>query len=493
MSELNKNHCVVLKEGKFDTASGSNLVDLHDIFETIGHQEGTSVVLHFHGGLVDKQAGITGANHLIPIYQNAGTYPVFFVWESGWREVIDQKLPAIFGESLFQRILLHVTRFAKGKIDKGLQTGQARAMGRISLPKDSAIRSELDNPADGREAFAHVNPGDLPEGDELTDDERMQFEENLKDDTVFEIAAEGVLRDAAHSTGLGATAGDSTKTLMSPEVLGELFPAKEGAYSFVSTTMLIARCAGILWTVVKRFAERRDHGFYPTIVEEILRAFYVGNAGRLLWDTMKQDIVNSFGVTPDCGGTLFLTELDALCKGGKKPRITIVGHSAGAIYTCRFLLEVQSRGLPADLHFNVILIAPACDFNLLAKTLQSVGSRIEGLRIFGMGDDLERKDAIAPPVYPSSLLYFVAGVIEKENDCPLAGMARYYAAPYTNSLLFPDIDYVRKCPSFRKDHALVWANSMAGDGFNCDMVSHGLWACAQATVGSVVHILQNGY
>src|SRR5205814_1170173 len=145
----------------------------------------------------------------------------------------------------------------------------------------------------------------------------------------------------------------------------------------------------------------------------------------------------------------------------------------------------------SDLHVNVILIAPACDFGLLAKTLQIAGDRVDGLRVFGMSDDRERRDAIAP-VYPSSLLYFVSGVIEEQDDCPLAGMSRYYAAPYDTEQ-FSEINYVRGMDIFKREHALVWSPSMAGDGYNCDMTTHGGWAKTKATVGSVVHILGQGY
>ena len=498
MNGLDKNHCVVLKDGKFDAGHGTSADDLRKIFAAIAEAESTPVVLHFHGGLVDKQAGIAAANTLTPIYQSAGVYPIFFVWESGWKEVLQQNLPAIFQENIFQRILLRVTQFAHGKIDKAIETGQAKAAGDLPLPKEFRVNNELKNPADGREPYASVDPGVLPVGDELTDDERKQFEEELKADPVFEVLGAEIANsltpvNATQPASRGASARGSTITLMSPDVINELTTGEEGAKGLFSPFKLIARCSMILASVIKRFVDHRDHGFHLTIVEEILRALYIGNAGRFLWDGMKDSITDAFGVAPNSGGSVFLTELDSLWRGGKKPRITIVGHSAGAIYACRLLQEVQNRGLPEDLHFNVILIAPACDFKLAAKMLQSAGKRIDGLRIFGMSDDLEHRDEIVPIFYPSSLLYLVSGVIEQDRDCPLAGMARYYASPYDNAEEFPEIDYVRKFALFQKDHALAWSISTAGEGFNCDMTSHGGWAGTKATVASVVHIIEKGY
>jgi hypothetical protein len=493
---VDKAHCIVLKDGKFDTDNGTDAGDLNKLFDAIQQHDGP-VVLHFHGGLINKADGLSAANVLKPIYQGAGAYPVFFVWESGWQDVIENNLPTIFKEPIFQKILARVTQFAKGKVDKSVQTGQARAVGGVPLTKESEVRAEVNHPKDGREPYSEVDPSRVPEDDELTAEELKQFQETLQADVAFDMAAQQaaaglVAPGARQPVARSATVRASTATLMDPQVLDEVTVLRQGSRS-VSTVIMIARAALILTAIIKRFAQRRDHGFYLTIIEEIFRGYYVGNAGRFLWDGMKQDITDSFGVAPECGGTPVVTDLDNLYKSGKKPRITLVGHSAGAIYVCRLLQEIQSRGVSQDMHFNVIFIAPACDFNLLAKTIQSCGGRIDGLRVFGMGDDLERKNAIVKVVYPSSLLYFVSGVIEKEDDCPLVGMQRYYSAPYDDASQFADIDSVKKCTLFQKEHALIWALSTAGEGFNCDMISHGGWATTKTTVASVVHIIQKGY
>jgi hypothetical protein len=244
--------------------------------------------------------------------------------------------------------------------------------------------------------------------------------------------------------------------------------------------------------IVARFAKRRDHGFHLTVVEEILRAFYVGNAGKFLWDGMKTEIEEAFGFAADCGGTQFLTALHGLWKTGWRKPIFLVGHSAGAIYVSRFLQEVQNRKLAPDLTFEVVLIAPACNFTTLADTLKIAGNRITALRVFGMGDERERHDEIMPVVYPSSLLFLVSGVLEDSSDKPLAGMERFYEGRYVQGE-FPDIDFVRKEPIFQKNDPLVWSPANNGPGRNCDMKSHGGWVAAPETVKSVIHILENGY
>ena len=497
MDNLDKNHCIVLQDGRFDLKNGTGPEDLKSMFNQITAAKPDRIVIHFHGGLIDRLAGINAANFLRPIYEEAGAFPIFVVWETGWREVIQNNLPAIFNEDIFQKIQMRVAQFAKAKLEKSAITGVSKGLGGLDLPKDSAVQQELDNPVDGREPFANVNPRAISDEEELTDEERRQFEDKLNGDPRFqmavaEIAASMPADDTTLATSRGATVRSSAKTLMSPDVLKEMATDETGAKGLISTAIMAARCAMILARVIQRFAQRRDHGFYLTVTEEILRAFYVGNAGKFLWDGMKKEVDDAFGFEADCGGNALLGALQQLWKPDYQPKITLVGHSAGSIYACRLLQEVEKRKLPDDMKFNVVLIAPACTFTVLANALRDAGDRIVGLRVFGMGDEWERKDAIVKVLYPSSLLYFVSGVIEEERDCPLAGMARYYSAPYDEAN-FADIKFVRDFTLFRKDHALIWSTATEGDGFNCDMTSHGGWAGAAATVASVQHIIGKGY
>jgi hypothetical protein len=488
---------IVLRDGKFDTAHGTSKETLDKIFNELRQSQAKRVVVHFHGGLVDREAGIAGAEMLDKVYRQTDSAPIFFVWESGWKEILTQNLPAIFQENIFQKILAYLMRFAKGKINNAIETGTPRAAGDLLLPKRLEVEEEMAAPSDGKEPYGYVDPHVLPPGDELTEAEEKQLRDSMEDDPEFEVLGQEIANSLtepgeANAVSKGASTVASTTTLMNPDVVRELTSTEEGAKGVFSTALLIAKCGLTLQRIVKRFVQHRDHGFYLTIVEEILRAFYIGNAGKFLWDGIKQETVDAFGFDPACGGSQFLSSLESFWKSGQRPQIALVGHSAGAIYVCRLLQEAQNCKLPDDLRFNVILLAPACDFKLLAKTLQSAGNRITGLRVFGMGDDLERKDAIAGVIYPSSLLYFVSGVTEDESDKPLAGMARFYQGQYIEAG-FPDIDYVRASSLFKKDNSLVWAMSAVGDGMACDMESHGGWANATQTVKSVQYILEKGF
>jgi hypothetical protein len=124
--------------------------------------------------------------------------------------------------------------------------------------------------------------------------------------------------------------------------------------------------------------------------------------------------------------------------------------------------------------------------------LQDAGGRIAGLRIFGMGDELERKDAILSAVYPASLLYFVSGVLEDDRDMPLLGMERYYGPPYERAG-FEDLAYVREFDFLKRQRAFAWSNVTGNEGANCDMSSHGGWIQSPQTLNSVLYIVRSGY
>lgn len=46
--------------------------------------------------------------------------------------------------------------------------------------------------------------------------------------------------------------------------------------------------AAIAYRVIRRHVRGRDHGFYPTVVEELLRELYLANLGAWVWDQMKE-------------------------------------------------------------------------------------------------------------------------------------------------------------------------------------------------------------
>jgi hypothetical protein len=296
------------------------------------------------------------------------------------------------------------------------------------------------------------------------------------------------------SPGTARSAGGAAATLMEQSVLEEIAPVPgpgEAPRAIFSTVMAAKHIARAVGGIVWRVANNRGHGVYLTIIEEILREFYIGAAGKFLWDGMKREIDNAFGASTDCGGTALVEGLRAAWHDGLKLKVILVGHSAGAIYVARLLRELNDK-MPEDFAIDIVLIAPACTFTTLADALQTAGRRLRGMRIFGMGDAIERQDALVPLLYPASLLYFVAGVLEEESDAPLVGMARYYQLPYTADK-FAAVAAVQAFELLKRQHAFAWSQAIGFDGANCDMTSHGGWVYAAGTRDSVMHIIEKGY
>jgi hypothetical protein len=177
----------------------------------------------------------------------------------------------------------------------------------------------------------------------------------------------------------------------------------------------------------KRFATGRDHGRIATVVEEVLRELRLVES----WYTwMKSEITAAFGRSPDCGGTALLHALNDRWRAGHRPRVILVGHSAGSIYIAN-LIE-HAKALMPQARFEVLFLAPAISFRRFSRTIEINGEAIESIHNISLGDVFERADRC--PGYPRSLLYFTSGVMEEDEealwDVPIIGMQRYYRSAF---------------------------------------------------------------
>jgi len=219
-----------------------------------------------------------------------------------------------------------------------------------------------------------------------------------------------------------------------------------------------------------------------------LRAFYLSNVGKNVWDHIKQEASDAFN-QPDHGGSVFLQNLNAYYPNAHNPHITLVGHSAGSIYICE-LLQNAAKVLPAAVKFDVVFLAPACTYKLFADTLQACKDRIASIRIFAMSDQLEQADVIVPSIYTRSLLYLVSGLFEDAPDTPLLGMQRFFstAAPFNK---WPEIPLTVTYLSVAQ-HNNVWSVIDAADGLSSHAKKHGEFYSENVTLASLGYILTNG-
>jgi hypothetical protein len=492
---------VQLSAGMFDKANGSNAETMTKIFSNIAAAKPERLVVYFHGGLVSRPAALASADRLSPLYASAGAESLFVVWETSVPEILNQNVRRIVDEPIFQSILVRATEFVKGKLEKSVGPGGGRFAGGLPRTLASEIESELDRGRQGAEMFEDLTREELPAAEAptqdgaLTDEEKQYIENQVNNDADLRMHVRNIIVRASEPGSKSVEAAVGESTLMDPEVLSEIAPGPsaapdEASRSVIGTIMLGKRVVTVVGAVIWRYANNRDHGLYLTLMEEIMRAFYVRAAGRFLWQEMKAAVDSAFIPDADHVGQALVNEFARLWKD-HKPRIILVGHSAGSIYIARLLKELN-KAMQSDFKADIVLIAPACTFDVLAESLESAGNRVASLRIFGMSDVVERNDHLVPAIYPASLLYFVSGVLEDNRDEPIVGMQRFYSERYVGPKYHTIADLKSFSPLLRK-HSYAWAKASGFDGANCDMITHGGWADGPETLASVLYLIKEGW
>jgi len=236
------------------------------------------------------------ASRLLSAYRSAQSYPIFFVWESGLLEVLSHNLGDIAQEKVFQRLLSRVVQFAVAKLT---QSAGARDTGLLELPYESQVDQELAKLTAGQEPYASLAPTALPSDATLQSREEQQIRDELEmDQALVQEAyriAEGFKTvqqvEADRQTTRGVRVQGSTQTLMDPSVIDEIRReelATLQARGLLTTGFIIKGAISILKRTIVRFARQRSHGLYATVVEEILREFYLANVGEVVWNLMKK-------------------------------------------------------------------------------------------------------------------------------------------------------------------------------------------------------------
>lgn len=481
----------------------STSAEIEAIVEDVA--QASRVVLHFHGGLVNEKSGWGTARRLNHVYEQAGALPVFFVWRSGLLETVTGNLREIFVEDLFQRLLGWVLRFSVGKLR---DRDGARGIWGIDPPPRHEVDRELDQRRQGQEPFRQdaVSAG-VPA---LSATERADFERRMARDRTLadELAAIlGAEPDA------GARSGESrppalTSTRMSSTVIAELARDQPGpdARSLVSTALLVRKSAAALERVIKRFRAGTDHGAYPTVVEELLREFYLANLGGAVWAAMKADTGQTFEAAAEArGGRMFLDRLSrALSRpGAARPEFTLVGHSTGAVFIDNMITDLatsRARGeMPADVRVrNVAFLAPACTIDHFADVLEQHGDIVERFRMFTMNDEAERADRLVGAFYPRSLLYLVSGLLERDLDgvsecVPLTGLARYLQTSERDpgDSVPKNVALVRDFLAEADQQRVVWSPAPPGapGGMRSQAVTHGAFDDDESILASLQHMI----
>lgn len=475
MSESN-----IILTGRNGEIDGTSTAQLDEV--RAGLLSTRSAVIHLHGGLVDEAAGMEKASRLRDFYLTSGSYPVFLVWRSGLIEVLRNNLTEIMREDLFRRILKRVVQFSVGKLR---QSRGERAVGALLTPHDPEVLNELALREIDQEPYVDfVASTDISP---MTEPESQQLQFAIEADPLIRAALDELLANRHPETAQRGIRGPvvrrkaSDKSLIDPEVIDELDPGETPDRGIVSAAILARKCAAALQRVIHRFRAATDHGLYPTVIEELLREFYFSNAGGSVWSAIKAQTQSTFHPTDNStrGGRFLLEVLVDAIAANPDMEITLVGHSTGAVYINHLLNEVNQgrtenyRPWPAHGGFRVASLAPACTHVQFASTLDGSQNLIKQFRMFTMDDPHERADRLVGAVYPRSLLYFVSGVLERDDRNsstvnPILGMARY---------LEPRVDNLKalsRCKAFLVGDRTVLSPTShdAPEGMRSGAVSH---------------------
>jgi hypothetical protein len=462
--------------GDYRTGSG----DIDAIFQHIRDKNVPKLALHFHGGLVPEAAGMGIARKMIPVYQAAGSHPVTFVWETGFLETLKSNLATIHHTALFRKVLFWTLKKA------GKELGvDATGKGMGAELDDKTINEQLLLPAPFA-SLAVTGTGGKGGAGPLTEASLPDKEDMIAAELESEMAADHEFQALLQSPSPDAW------TKMAARRLEPATATAEPGKGLVGLTQAFVAVAKIATRVLKRTIQRHDHGFYPTVVEEILRELYLDDFGAWVWDGMKNQAEamwrSNQGVSGDArhAGRYFLDGLRAL-QQETGLIVDLVGHSAGSIAICHMLkAAAASGGLKVR---NVLLLAPAARVDLFHSELVSRKDEFNLLRIFTMQDALECDDRLVDGIYTRSLLYFISGVLERGDDVPLCGLA--------HNLIDNDLYRDDPLPAIRaafgppSDNWLVLSRTAGGAAPDrrSGATSHGGFDDDDPTKASLTHIL----
>ncbi|WP_445368185.1 hypothetical protein ACH5Y9_01075 [Methylomonas sp. BW4-1] len=365
------------------------------------------------------------------------------------------------------------------------------------------MRESGKNDGDFAASFLHnLNLKGLKDSDlRLTAIEEKGIRNSLAKDTELKVEIDAIL------AGAGLTVSTDTRDLdgfdaQAPKasiadraVLTQLASdANTRSIGFGSAIKVL----GIIKKVLQRFMEGKDHGLHATVVEEVLRAFYIGSIGTTIWSDMKNDALSAFNNGDDWAGTAIINEI---AKVPNTQRVLLVGHSAGAIFISELMKSIGANLRPVE----IIFLAPAVRTKLFAEGIVQNQSHISNFRMYSMSDENECKDTLIRDLpivgdltwfYPRSLLYFISGLLEgNEVDADVLGLQRFQQPNCWNAG-HESVASARNFCSADNDRT-YWSVNQVIDIKRCtNSLSHGGFGTGSVqntTMVSVGNILKTGW
>ena len=421
-----------------DGTTDTTAEDVDKIISKLKGNTTTNVLLYFHGGLVNAKSGMETAERITSLALKGNkVYPIAFVWETGLVETVGANLKELYQTELFKKILTKALKIAAKKLGINIPgAGLSRGTGQLT---DADVLKELEKQVPF-ENMAVTRSRSANDTNDL-----LLLESQLQTEVQLEVNSDSEMKEL-----IAAEKTPTEKLNLDPQLIDGDMPGVR-TRGLVSTGKLVKALATVIFKTVKRFIQKRDHGFYPTVVEEIFREVYIANIGAWFWKQMKDkaaemwlpNTTTSSNDLSQHAGTYLLRSLqdygDAI---GKNIRLDLVGHSAGSIAVAELLNVLKDY--PRLEVRNVVYFAPAITSKLFNEKVVANKNRFKSFRMFTMSDEYEKKDHLVPYVYTRSLLYFISGCLEnggKESDEYVLGLARHMKdePPYSNVPLLESV------------------------------------------------------
>ena len=160
--------------------------------------------------------------------------------------------------------------------------------------------------------------------------------------------------------------------------------------------------------------------------------------GAYAWRNMKQDARVAFDGNADYDGGFkgLLPLLAGIDKSKRRPKLHLVGHSAGSIVLGHLLSTLKRFQLSNVELVSIHLMAPACTVDFFRQhyepylTGKGAQKLLDKIYLYNLQDKQEIVDTVSAnfpllPSYSHSLLYLVSRAYEEQPETPLAGMQRY--------------------------------------------------------------------
>jgi len=442
------------------------------------------LTIYFHGGLVSENSGASSIKRVIDA-ANASSisnhHTMGFVWKTDLmvtlRDNITDSFNTKFGKTLLKWAIRAVTKRIKSPSTKSAGSSDGISLDDIEKEWEDATRQKR-KPFDGVEA-------------QIVNKTKSAFVDDIEENDEELLAIIQLELEECYSEDPNPleTWGDIPGKVKVSDELNEAFSANEprvkGAKGLFSTYKIAKAIVKIAARVIKRYIKDTDHGLQATVVEEVCRTYYLSDIGQWVWGEMKEKADEMWQQQGKVGFD-FIQKLQ-----GALPdiRLNLVGHSAGSVCVSHLMDRIRQEQWQIDVN-KIVWWAPACTCELFEKDIINHQDDFKAFRMYTMTDSYELDDNLVnsvPWLYPSSLLYFISGVLESKADYPIAGMERYHSAekPYTSDMF----NNIKSFLSTQDRRILSKTDDSAAEGYQSHAIDHGAFDEDHPTLKSLTKFL----